>query len=187
MFIAHFWVTPHSLLCNAEVNTSLLAEMNMKMDATQAKMGSNQEKVEARMAKFEEKMDDYHKKRMAMLDAHYKSTMAFLGQTEAKTEKTVSDPEMMQSAVEHQEFPMGEAIVRPVRGPRKRHTVQKLAAERRHKPKDRTREIHVSRRKVSHHARVAWQKRSITGKIRIQVNSELSKEFAADRMRNSPG
>jgi hypothetical protein len=36
------------------------------------------------------------------------------------TEKTEPDPEMMQSAVEHQEIPMGDAVVMPVRGLRKR-------------------------------------------------------------------
>jgi hypothetical protein len=44
------------------------------------------------------------------------SIMACLRQTEANTEKIVPGPEMMQSAVDHQEFPMGEAVVRPVRG-----------------------------------------------------------------------
>jgi hypothetical protein len=55
------------------------------------------------------------------------------------------------------------------------------------KQKDRTRGIHGSRRKVSHHARVAWQKRNITRKILIQVNSESSKEFVANEMRKGPG
>jgi hypothetical protein len=43
---------------------------------------------------------------------------------------------MMQSAVEHQYFPMGEAIVRPVRGLRKQYRVHKLAVERRQKPNE---------------------------------------------------
>jgi TolA-binding protein len=73
-------------------------EMLAKMEA---KMDSNQEEAEARMEKFEEKMDDYCSKRMAMLDAHHRSIMASLGQTEANTEKTVPDPETIQSAEEH--------------------------------------------------------------------------------------
>jgi hypothetical protein len=34
---------------------------------------------------------------------------------------------------------------------------------------------------------LAWRKRNITRKIRIQVNRESSKEFAADGMRKGPG
>jgi hypothetical protein len=68
-------------------------------------LGGMKERMNASVAKFEEKMDDYHKKRMAMLNVHHKSIMASLGQTEANTENTVPDTEVMQSAVEHQESP----------------------------------------------------------------------------------
>jgi hypothetical protein len=66
--------------------------------------------------------------------------MAFLVQTEASTEKTVPDPEMMQSAEEHQEFPVGQAAVTLVKKLKKRRRVWKLAAERRQKLKEGTRE-----------------------------------------------
>jgi hypothetical protein len=90
-------------------------------------MDSSQE--EAKMAKFEEKMNDYNnKKRMATLDAHHKRIMACLGQMEATTEKTVPDPEMMQSVEEHQEVPREDAAVKSVKGRKKRHRGQKLTA-----------------------------------------------------------
>jgi hypothetical protein len=72
------------------------------------------------------------------------------------------DPEMMQSVEEHQEFPMGEAVVRPVRGLKKRLSVWKLAVERRQKLKERTRgyceswkKLAVDRIRMTHHAKVA--------------------------------
>jgi hypothetical protein len=151
-------------------------ELKAKMDSNQMKMEAIQEEAEARMVKFEEKMDEYHKKRMAMVDVHHKSIMACLGQMKANTEKTVVDPEMMQSAEEHQEIPTQEAAYGP-----------KFGSREPQKRKDRTQGIHGSRRKVSCHARVAWQKKNITRKIRIQVNSESSKDFAVDEMRKGPG
>jgi hypothetical protein len=51
---------------------------------------------------------------MAMFDAYEKRMMACLGQTEANKEKTVPDPEMMQSVEEHQEVPREDAIVKSV-------------------------------------------------------------------------
>jgi myosin heavy subunit len=67
--------------------------------------------------------------------------------TEADTEKTEPDPGMMRSMEEHQEIPKGEAAVMPVGGLRKRRRVQNLAAERRQKPKKRTRGYYGSRKK----------------------------------------
>jgi hypothetical protein len=56
----------------------------------------------------------------------------------AKWKEIDPDTEMMQSAVKHQEFPMGEAVVMPVRGLRKRDRVWKLVAKRHQKPKEGT-------------------------------------------------
>jgi hypothetical protein len=47
--------------------------------------------------------------------------------------ETEPDPGMMQSKEEHQEMPKGEAAVMPLGGPRKRHRIQNLGAERRQK------------------------------------------------------
>jgi hypothetical protein len=74
----------------------------------------------------------------------------------------------MQSTEEHQEIPKGEAAVMPVGEPRKRRRIRNLAAERRQKRKERTRENRgyrrksaVACRKVSRRAKVAWHKRNI--------------------------
>jgi hypothetical protein len=50
--------------------------------------------------------------------------------TEADMEKIEPDPEMMQSLGEHQEVPKEDARVNPVKGRKKQHTGQKLAAGR---------------------------------------------------------
>jgi hypothetical protein len=90
----------------------------------------------------------------------------------------------MRSIEEHQDIPKGEAAVMPVREPRKRSRVCNLAVERHQKRKERTWGNSGSRRKsaaacrrVSHLAKVAWQKRNIR-KIRIQASCELRKEVA---------
>jgi hypothetical protein len=118
----------------AAKHEKLLLTNQAAQSRMEAKMVSNQEKAEARMVKYEETMDDYCNKRMAMLDAHHKNIMASLGQTEANTEKTVLDSEMMQPVEEHQGIPKGVVAVMPVRGLRERRRVQKLATERRQKP-----------------------------------------------------
>jgi hypothetical protein len=76
--------------------------------------------------------------------------------------ETEPNPGMMQSIEEHQQIPKGEAARMPVGGPRKRHRVRNLAAQRRQKQKERTRVHRRSRRKsaaacrkVSRHAKVA--------------------------------
>jgi hypothetical protein len=79
---------------------------------------------------------------------------------------------MMQPKEENQEIPKGEAAVMSVGGPRKRHSIQNLAAERREKRKERTRGNSGSRRKsaadckkVFRRAKVAWQKRNLFRRI----------------------
>jgi hypothetical protein len=98
--------------------------------------------------------------------------MAIFG---ANQEGTKSDPEqpepspgMMQSVGEHQEVTKEEAAVMPVGEPRKRRRNRNLAAERRQKPKERTRGSCGSRnrvtnadRKVSRRAGVARRRRDI--------------------------
>jgi hypothetical protein len=119
-----------------------------------------------------------------MFDAYEKSIMDSLGQVEANTEKI--DPGMMQPMEEHQGILKEDAVVMPVGEPRKQHRVWKLAAKHRQKIKDRTRAIHGYRKKVSRHATVAWRKRNITRRIRIQVKSKSSNDFAANGMRKGP-
>jgi hypothetical protein len=93
-------------------------EMDNMKQMIQELLGGIQERMNASMEKFEEKLD-YHKNRMAMLDAHHKSIMASLGQTDANTENTVPDTEMMQSAVKYQDIPNEVVTVVQVRGLRK--------------------------------------------------------------------
>jgi hypothetical protein len=121
---------------------------------------------------------------MAMLDANHERTMACLAKTETDTEKTEPDPGMMQSTEEHQEIPKGEATVMPVGEPRKRRRVWSLAAEHCQKQKERTRgnrghrkKLAAACRKVSCRAKVAWRKRNLIRKIRIQDNCELWKRW----------
>jgi hypothetical protein len=132
------------------------------------------------MIKFEGKMEEIMERQTKHL------IMAMLN-TNPEAMKIEQDPGMMQSMDKHQEIPTQDATVMPVREPRKQRRVQNLAVESRRERKDRTQGIHGSRRKVSGHARVAWRKRNITRKIRIQENSESSKDFAADGMRKGPG
>jgi hypothetical protein len=72
---------------------------------------------------------------------------------------------------------MGEAIVRPIRGLRKRRKGRKLTAERRGEPKELTRgdcgfrrKLAASCRKASRLAAVARRKRSIFEKIWTEEN-----------------
>jgi hypothetical protein len=82
--------------------------------------------------------------------------------------ETETKPETMQSIWEHQEIPKEEAAVMPCGELRKLRRVRNLAAERRQKPKERTREYRgswrrliVAYRKMFRHATVTWRKRHI--------------------------
>jgi hypothetical protein len=154
----------------------LLLSMQAKMDANQERMETNRK--------------TYHEEMMAMLDAYHERMMACLGKTEADKEKTEPDPGIMQSTEEHQEIPKGEAAAMPVGEPRKRCRVRNMAAERRQKRKERTRENRGSRRKsaaacrkVSRRAKVAWQKRKLVRRTGTQENCEPLKEFSPTGIR----
>jgi hypothetical protein len=129
------------------------------------------------------------RERMAKLNAHHERT---LGHREAT--ETEPDPEMMQSAEEHQEIPNEDASVMPVGEPRKWLRVQNLAAERRLKRKKRTRgnrgsrrKSAFARRKVIRHAGVAWRKRVVVRKYWTQENYGPLRELtsAGKRMTHS--
>jgi hypothetical protein len=82
---------------------------------------------------------------------------------------------MMHFVEEHQDIPNEVAAVMPVRGMRKRHRVQELAAERHQELKERTRgycrsqkRVTVADRRMSRHTSVAWRKRKLIRNIRIQ-------------------
>jgi hypothetical protein len=71
-----------------QIIQELLGGMEERMNASMEKL------LEASTEKFEEKLDDYHKMMMAKWNTHRETT------------EIDPDPEMMQPAVEHQEFPM---------------------------------------------------------------------------------
>jgi hypothetical protein len=99
---------------------------------------------------------------------------------------------MIQSTEKHKEIPKEDAAVIPVGEPRKRRRVRNLAAERRQKMKERTREISESRRKltaacrkVSRREEVAWRKMNLFRNVRTLEKCGLRKEFAAARIRTT--
>jgi hypothetical protein len=100
--------------------------------------------------------------------------------------KTERDPEMMQSAEEHQEFPKEDAAVMPVGEPRKRRRDRNLAAGRRQKPKrsfqascEYKKRSAAARRKMTRRATVAWRKRRVFRKIVTQRNVEPRSKLTA--------
>jgi hypothetical protein len=119
----------------------MVARHEEKMDANQAK-AAKEEELLARMREDiksgQEEMRSIVDEWMTDIKDVRKEMIACEEETEADTEKTEPHSEMMQSTVEHQEIPLGESIVRPVRGLRKQRRVWKLAAEHHQKPKERT-------------------------------------------------
>jgi hypothetical protein len=78
----------------------------------------------------------------------------------------------MQSMEEHQEIPKEEAIVKPVKGRKKRHRSRKPAAGRCGEPKELTqsdcgsgKKLVAACRKVSSCATVAWHRRTTIRRI----------------------
>jgi phosphoribosylformylglycinamidine (FGAM) synthase-like enzyme len=136
-----------------QVILEIQAEMNVKMDAIQ----ESQERMSA------------------MLDAHHERIMASLGKRKATDFKAI--PEEMESVMEHQEIPQGSRHSNAGRRTRKGRRVCNLAAERRHKKKERTRGNRGSRkksapscRKLSRRAKVAWRKRNLFRNVQTQRN-----------------
>jgi hypothetical protein len=86
---------------------------------------------------------------------------------------------------EQGEVPVEDAVVKPVKGRKKRHSGKKQAAERCEEPKELIRGICGSRmklaaacRKMFHHATVAWHKRNIFRKIMTHGNGGQRKVTA---------
>jgi hypothetical protein len=87
--------------------------------------------------------------------------------TEAALEKTEPDSGMMQSVGEHREVSKEDAIVKPVKGRKKRHRGRKLVAGKHGDPKELTREICGSRRKLAAACRNVSRRPGVTenGKV----------------------
>jgi hypothetical protein len=113
--------------------------------------------------------------------------MACQEKTEARLDCKEPTREEMESELE-QEVPKEDAVVKPVKGQKKRHRGRKLAKERRGEPKELTpgicrswRKLAAACRKVSRHARMAWRKGNVFRKILTQGYYGSRKELAADR------
>jgi hypothetical protein len=99
---------------------------------------------------------------------------------------------MMQSVEEHQDVPIEEVAVMPVKGLKKRHRGRKSTAGRRGEPKKLNRgncgsrkKLAAACRKVSRHASVAWRKRNIIRRNGTQEYCGSWRIFAAVGRRNT--
>jgi hypothetical protein len=92
-------------------------------------------------ANREERKADWKLQEMrAIMKIHCEEMRTIFGADQGKTEVTDLKAylEEMQSEVEHQEIPKEDAILKLVRGWKKRHRDRNLAADLRQKPKERT-------------------------------------------------
>jgi hypothetical protein len=114
------------------------------------------------------KMDAYEAKMLATISS-------CVGKAEGSGECKELNPDEMKSESEHREISKEDAVVKPVKGRKKRHRGQKLAAGRRGEPKELTRgdcgsqrKLAAACRKMSRSAAVAWHRRNFFRKIMIQ-------------------
>jgi ElaB/YqjD/DUF883 family membrane-anchored ribosome-binding protein len=147
----------------------LLLAMNEKMATKEDReemiqeMRADQEQSRADMEEILAKMEE----RMTATQAKTDGKLKELTET---IEKTLMEPsqEMMQSAEENQEVPRDDAVVKPVRGWKRRHRGRKQAVGRRGEPKELNRgdcgsrkKLAAACRKASCRATVAWRKRNV--------------------------
>jgi hypothetical protein len=186
-------------------------EMNAKMDANQAKATKQEEilteistRMNANLKDLREEIKSGQAEMRSTIYAYWselKETIqhemkavirpirAELDETSAcnRATETEPDPGMMQSIEEHQEIPKEDAAVMLVGEQRKQRRVCNLAMKYRQKMRERIRGYNGSRRKsatckkVSHHAKVARQKRNLIRKVRIQASHDSQKELAVAR------
>jgi hypothetical protein len=104
------------------------------------------------------------------------------------TEKIETDPGMLLSIEEHQDVPIEDFAVMPVKGLRKRRRGRKSTAGRRGEPKELIqgncgcrRKLAAACRKVSRHATVAWRKRNLFGRNGTKEYCGSWRIFAAAR------
>jgi hypothetical protein len=149
----------------------MLAKILARMEAREKERKAEKEvREEERKAEREAREEE----RKAEREADREQRKADIGQILAKMEEIFAkmdmkaNPGMMLSVGEHQEVIEEEAAVMPVGEPKKRRRNRNLAAERRQKPKERTRgycgsrkRVTVADRKVSRRATVAQHRRNI--------------------------
>jgi hypothetical protein len=110
--------------------------------------------------------------------------------TGSNPEKIEPDQMMMQSTEEHQGIPKEDAVVKPVKGRKKRRKARKPAARRRGEPNELTRgdcgfgkKLAAACKKIRRRATVAWHKKNVFRKTVTQVNcGPRSKLTAAEIM-----
>jgi hypothetical protein len=163
----------------------MLAEISTRMDANTKEMNATQERMNANLKDLKEDIKSSQVEMRSTICA-FRSELKETIQHEMKAviqpirseldgmtacnrvTETEPNPGMMQSIEEHQEILKKDAAVMPVGGLRKWRRVCNLAAKHCQKMKERTQGYCESRRKlaaacgkVSHCAKVAWQKRNI--------------------------
>jgi hypothetical protein len=139
----------------------MLAHLLAETRSTQEEMRADHEKMMA-----EWKADRVKR------EADFKITACQITK-EACPEKMELNPGMMEAKVERQEVPTEDSAAKSFRIMKKLHRGRCLAAGRHMKPKKLTRgdcgcqgKLAATCRKVSHHAAVAWRKRSLSRNIR---------------------
>jgi hypothetical protein len=111
-----------------------LKEMRKEIKFGQAEMKTTENDIQ-------EKMDaslthrKYNRKKRASCKETMEETTAYHEATEVYTGKIKPDPRIIQSVEDPQEVPKEDAIVKPVKGRKKRHRVRKLIAGRGRDPK----------------------------------------------------
>jgi hypothetical protein len=98
-------------------------------------------------AKMKEIMETQFGSVATKLDAWWKEMQA--DRDARKTTDLKANPEEMESEAEHREVPKERATVKPISGLKKRHRGRNLAAGRHGEPRELTRVICGSRRKLA--------------------------------------
>jgi hypothetical protein len=109
-------------------------EMQQVLERLLAGQARMQEDIKSAHEEIKSTINAFQKKMDACIenikDARKERT-SFHGQTEVNSQKTVPDPEMMQSTEKHQETPTENGTMMQVKGLRKQHRVQYLATDSR--------------------------------------------------------
>jgi hypothetical protein len=146
------------------------------------KMDAETKTIEARTKAIRDKLDAHQEKTETGPKLRETENKTDLEETEAMNfeanpEKMEPNPEIMQSKMEHREVRTEEAVVKSAGTMKKRHMDWHLPSGQRGEPKELTRGICESRRKLaaacrmmSCRAAVARRKRNVFRKIRTQGN-----------------
>jgi hypothetical protein len=154
--------------------------------------------IELLLARLDENAETRHEEMLARMKAEREADRGQrktdIEQILAKMEEMFAkmdmkaNPGMMQCVGEHQEVSREEAVVMSVGEPKKRRRNRNLAAERRQKPKERTRgycgtrkRVTIADRKVSRRAAVARRRRDIFAQERTRVKRGPLEQLVAAR------